>query len=104
MKKCYLVNYSHGDYEDFRSGYLTTVFLSFDAAEKAKEEFELSQRTETPFPTNKFTYADWNSSADRVFIDGSEEDYKLVNEWEDEKNWKESFNKARVTELILEDE
>ncbi len=104
MKKCYLVNYSHGSYEDYRDLYLSTVFLSLSSAEKAKEEFEISQKTEAPFPTDKITQEEWlDGSTPSIFDIISSEEYNIIDAWQYEKWHKESFNKAWITELILED-
>lgn len=104
MKKCYLVNYSHGEYDDRRDNYLFTVFLSFSSAEKAKEEFEIEQRTEAPFPSDRFTAEEWNHNFDEIYELMSQEEYSIMNQWEDSENHRKSFNKAWITELILEDE
>jgi hypothetical protein len=99
MKKCYLVNYSHGRGKDYQISYLTTAFLSFDSAKKAKEKFEKGQKILEPFPIKGLEYSEFTAYPSNL----TEDENILIDKWEQIKDFKESFNEAWIIKLELKD-
>ena len=99
MSKIYIVEWSEGSYDDYRSHVEPVCYSDISIAEKRKNELELSNEVIPEFPFEHLTEEDFENLDRLSPTEITQTEWEVYNQWWYKKYKSHEFNRAWITEL-----